>query len=65
MIRVGIIGLGTVGRGTYRLLKEHRSLIAQRTGLDIVVAGAAEIDAARRDGAGAEGPGVFRSRRRS
>ncbi len=61
MIRVGIIGLGTVGRGTYRLLKEHRSLIAQRTGLDIVVAGAAEIDAARRDGAGAEGPGFFRT----
>ena len=48
MIRVGIIGLGTVGRGTYRILREHRALIAQKTGLDIALAGAAEIDAERR-----------------
>ena len=31
MIRVGIIGLGTVGRGTYRILEEHRALIARKT----------------------------------
>ena len=60
MIRVGIIGLGTVGLGTYRLLKEHRPLIAQRTGLDIVVAGAAEIDRAKQDAVD-EKPGFFRT----
>ena len=37
MIRVGIIGLGTVGRGTYDILKEHRRLIGEKTGLDIAV----------------------------
>jgi homoserine dehydrogenase len=61
MIRVGIIGLGTVGRGTYRILREHRPLIAQKTGLDIVLAGAAEIDAERRKGLGEDDPRFFRS----
>ena len=37
MIRVGIIGLGTVGRGTYDILKEHRRLMGEKTGLDIAV----------------------------
>jgi homoserine dehydrogenase len=61
MIRVGIIGLGTVGRGTYRILREHRALIAQKTGLDIALAGAAEIDAERRDGLAEDDPHFFRS----
>ncbi|MGD0232591.1 MAG: homoserine dehydrogenase [Syntrophorhabdales bacterium] len=47
MIRVGIIGLGTVGLRTYRILEEHRALIAQKTGLDVAVSGVAEIDAGR------------------
>ena len=62
MIRVGIIGLGTVGRGTYRILREHRALIAQKTGLDIALAGAAEIDAERRNGLAQERPALFSQR---
>jgi len=61
MIRVGIIGLGTVGRGTYRLLREHRGLIADRTALDIELAGAAEIDPARRQDLGESDPAFFRT----
>jgi homoserine dehydrogenase len=60
MIRVGIIGLGTVGRGTYRILEEHRALIARKTGLDIVVAGAAEVDAGRREALGVREERFFR-----
>lgn len=44
MIGVGIIGLGTVGAGTYRILTESCSLIKQKTGLDIEVVKVAEID---------------------
>jgi homoserine dehydrogenase len=48
MIKIGIIGLGTVGRGTYGILKDHRELIRQKTGLDMAVVAAAEIDPKRR-----------------
>jgi homoserine dehydrogenase len=48
MIGIGIIGLGTVGRGTYDILRERCLLIKQKTGLDIDVIGVAEIDAERR-----------------
>ncbi len=61
MIRVGIIGLGTVGRGTYRILRERRDLISQKTGLDISLAGAAEIVASRRNGLAQDDPRFFRS----
>jgi homoserine dehydrogenase len=44
MIGVGIIGLGTVGTGTFNILTENRSLIKQRTGLDIEVTKIAETD---------------------
>jgi len=44
MIGVGIIGLGTVGAGTYRILTEHKSLIQEKTGLDIKVVRIAETD---------------------
>lgn len=47
MIRVGIIGLGIVGLGTYRILKEHHGLIKERTGLDIRVVRIADIDLER------------------
>jgi homoserine dehydrogenase len=47
MTGVAIIGLGTVGRGTYDILREHRSLIEQKTGLDVAVVGATETDPAR------------------
>jgi homoserine dehydrogenase len=61
MIRVGIIGLGTVGRGAYRILREHGTLIAQKTGLEIALVGAAEIDAQRRKELPEEDPRFFRS----
>ncbi|MCX8110738.1 MAG: homoserine dehydrogenase [Syntrophorhabdaceae bacterium] len=44
MIRVGIIGLGTVGTGTYRILTENHSLIKSKTGLNIKVEKIADID---------------------
>lgn len=44
MIGVGIIGLGTVGCGTFRILDTHHTLIKQKTGLDIRVVKCADID---------------------
>ncbi|MHB8109091.1 MAG: homoserine dehydrogenase [Syntrophorhabdaceae bacterium] len=44
MIGIGIIGLGTVGAGTYRILKDHAALIRKRCGQDIKVVRVAEID---------------------
>ena len=51
MIGVGIIGLGTVGAGTYRILTENCSLIKQKTGLDLEVVKIAEIDPKKIKGA--------------
>jgi homoserine dehydrogenase len=50
MIGVGLIGLGTVGRGTYEILRHNQLLIGQKTGLDLTLVGAAELDAERRRG---------------
>jgi homoserine dehydrogenase len=61
MIGIGIIGLGTVGRGTYDILREHRGLLAQKTGLDLVVLGVAELDPERRSGLAIDDPGFFRT----
>lgn len=36
-VRVGIVGLGTVGGGAFNLLKQNASEISRRTGRDIVV----------------------------
>lgn len=47
MIGVGIIGLGTVGRGTYQILKQYGPLIEQRAGLPIRVVKMAETDPGR------------------
>ena len=52
MIGVGIIGFGTVGTGTYRILTEHAALIRERTGLDIKVVRIAEVDARKVKGKG-------------
>jgi len=41
--RVGLIGLGTVGGGVARLLLERRAEIAARTGVDLVLAAAADL----------------------
>ena len=47
MVGVGIIGLGTVGFDTYRILRDYRSLIEARTGVDLRVVAAADVDADR------------------
>lgn len=52
MTGVGIIGLGTVGKGTYDILKDNRFLIRQKTGVDLSLVGAAELDAGRRKSVG-------------
>ena len=36
-IKVGMLGIGNVGRGTYQALEMNRSLIAEKTGLDIEI----------------------------
>jgi homoserine dehydrogenase len=54
MIGIGIIGFGTVGVGTYRILKDHGALIRQRTGMDLRVVKIADIDLQRDRGVGVE-----------
>ncbi len=46
-IRVGIIGFGTVGSGTARILLENNEIIRQRTGLKIVLSKIADLDITR------------------
>ena len=48
MIKIGLIGLGTVGQGVARLLTERRDLLARRLGTELVLKKAAEIDPERR-----------------
>ncbi|MBL4819922.1 MAG: homoserine dehydrogenase, partial [Gammaproteobacteria bacterium] len=36
-IRIGICGLGTVGGGTYQLLKDNRSELTRRLGKELLV----------------------------
>ncbi len=48
MIGVGIIGFGTVGSGTVKILQEGGTLIRKRTGLDIRLVKIADIDLTRK-----------------
>ena len=43
-LRVGIIGFGTVGAGTYEVLSTNREFIADRVGSEIVVKRIADLD---------------------
>lgn len=43
-IRIGIIGLGTVGAGTFEVLETNRELIRERIGVGIAVKKIAELD---------------------
>jgi homoserine dehydrogenase len=36
-IRVGLLGMGTVGRGVYRILKDNKTIIEKRAGVPITV----------------------------
>jgi homoserine dehydrogenase len=47
MIHVGIIGFGTVGTGTARILLENRALLKERTGIDINLRKIADVDVRR------------------
>jgi len=44
MINVGIIGFGTVGTGTAKILLENKDVISQRTGFDINLKKIADLD---------------------
>lgn len=46
-VSVGIIGFGTVGTGTARILLENSSLIKRRTGIDFVLKRIADLDITR------------------
>jgi len=46
-IRVGLLGLGTVGSGTIEVLRRNREEISRRAGRDIVVAAASARDITR------------------
>lgn len=47
MINVGIIGFGTVGAGTAKILLKNRGLLKDRTGIDINLKRIADIDIKR------------------
>lgn len=47
MINVGIVGFGTVGTGTARILIGNRKLLRERTGIDINLRRIADIDTRR------------------
>lgn len=51
-ISVGIIGLGTVGTGTVRILLENKELLRQRLGFPINLKRIADIDIKRKRGLG-------------
>jgi len=50
MINVGIIGFGTVGTGTARILIENKDLLSQRTGFNINLKRIADLDVKRNRG---------------
>ena len=47
MINIGIIGFGTVGTGTAKILIENRKLLKDRTGVDINLKKIADLDIKR------------------
>jgi len=46
-IKIGLIGLGTVGTGVVKILKKNSSLISQRTGCKIKISKIADLDLRR------------------
>lgn len=48
-LKIGVLGLGTVGSGVPLILKEHREKISQVTGMEIVVAKALVRDEATKE----------------
>ena len=46
-IKVGLLGIGTVGRGTFEVLKRNQHEIARRAGRAIEIAMVADLDVVR------------------
>ena len=57
-ICIGLLGLGNIGSGTYRVLEQNRSHIEARSGLDLRITKILEIDT-ERDRGFTVAPGVF------
>ena len=49
-IRVGLVGLGTIGTGVVRALQSHGTLIAERLGFPLELARIADVDLERERG---------------
>jgi homoserine dehydrogenase len=43
-VRIGLLGLGTVGAGVVKLLESHRALLEERAGCRLTLAGVADLD---------------------
>jgi len=46
--KIGILGLGTIGTGVYELLKKHKELILNKSGVSIEIIKVADIDIKRK-----------------
>ena len=44
VVRVGLIGFGTVGSGVVKILQNNADLIARRVGRSVVLAKIADLD---------------------
>ena len=55
VVKIGVAGLGTVGAGTVKLLSEHRDLLTDRSGRQIVVTAVSARDRTRDRGFSTEG----------
>ncbi len=53
-IGIGLLGLGTVGGGVYKILNEHADVIRRRAGAGIAVRAILEKDASRADALGVD-----------
>jgi len=57
-VNIGLLGLGNIGSGTYKVLEQNRAHIEKTTGIDLRITRILEIDTAR-DRGFAVAPGVF------
>tara|TARA_R110000868_G_scaffold92100_6_gene255547 strand:- start:42561 stop:43865 length:1305 start_codon:yes stop_codon:yes gene_type:complete len=55
VVKIGVAGLGTVGAGTVKLLSEHRDILTDRSGRQIVVTAVSSRDRTRDRGFSTEG----------
>lgn len=55
VVKIGVAGLGTVGAGTVKLLSEHRDILTDRSGRQIVVTAVSARDRTRDRGFSTDG----------